>query len=139
MPMVIARWDTVGVRTHPGGGAEDRRGASQGLPGHEDVGHVWAQERKLLMADVKINATEVSLHKVQRLAESYYKGGFFCDEAVMCALRDAFELDVPEQAIAMVSGMSVGVGKSGCMCGTANGGIAALGLLYGPHRPDWSH
>ena len=83
------------------------------------------------MANVKINATEVSPHKVQRLAESYYKGGFFCDEAVMCAIRDCFKLDVPEQVIAMVSGMSVGVGKSGCMCGAANGGVAALGLLYG--------
>ena len=90
-----------------------------------------AAEGVFFMANVKINATEVSPHKVQRLAESYYKGGFFCDEAVMCAIRDCFKLDVPEQVIAMVSGMSVGVGKSGCMCGAANGGVAALGLLYG--------
>ncbi|MGI6231013.1 MAG: C-GCAxxG-C-C family protein [Tractidigestivibacter sp.] len=83
------------------------------------------------MANFEIGVREVSPHKVQRLAESYYKGGFFCDEAVMSAIRDSFGLDVPEYVIAMVSGMSVGVGKSGCMCGAANGGVAVLGLLYG--------
>ena len=97
---------------------------SQGAEGRHTRG-----ERS--MANVKINATEVSPHKVQRLAESYYKGGFFCDEAVMCALRDVFQMEVPVEVISMVSGMSVGVGKSGCMCGAANGGVAALGLLYG--------
>ncbi len=84
-----------------------------------------------MATNVRINAREVSPHEVQRLAEGYYKGGYFCDEAVMCAICDCFKLDVSEQVITMVSGMSVGVGKSGCMCGAANGGVAALGLLYG--------
>lgn len=32
---------------------------------------------------------------------------------------------------AMASGMAVGAGKSGCMCGALNGGILALGLFFG--------
>ena len=31
----------------------------------------------------------------------------------------------------MSSGMSVGVGRSGCMCGALNGGVLALGLFFG--------
>ena len=78
-----------------------------------------------------LNVTEVSPHEVERLAEGYYKGGYFCDEAVLSAIVDSFKLDVPDWIIAMTSGMSIGVGKSGCICGAANGGVAALGLLYG--------
>ena len=49
----------------------------------------------------------------------------------MCAIRDNFELDVPDAVIAMSSGMSVGAGRSGCMCGALNGGILALGMFFG--------
>lgn len=45
VPIAVARWDTVGVRTRPDGGVENRRGTPQGLPGREDVSHAWAQER----------------------------------------------------------------------------------------------
>ena len=35
----------------------------------------------------------------------------------MCTIRDEFKLDVPKEVIAMSSGMAVGAGKSGCVCG----------------------
>lgn len=43
----------------------------------------------------------------------------------MCTIRDEFKLDVPKEVIAMSSGMAVGAGKSGCVCGAFNGGLLA--------------
>ncbi|CUX26034.1 Putative redox-active protein (C_GCAxxG_C_C) [Clostridium sp. C105KSO13] len=74
---------------------------------------------------------EISLSKVQKDAEENFKGGYFCCEALMASIRDNFELDVPREVIAMASGMAVGAGKSGCMCGALNGGILALGMFFG--------
>ena len=62
---------------------------------------------------MKVNAKQVSLRKLQKDAENQYKGGFFCCEALIDAVRDNFELDVPDEVIAMTSGMAVGVGRSG--------------------------
>ncbi len=73
----------------------------------------------------------VSPTKVAKDAEELYRGGYFYCEALMCAIRDNFELDVPDVVIAMSLGMSVGAGRSGCMCGALNGGILALGMFFG--------
>ena len=94
------------------------------------------------MMNVKIGAKEVSLKKLQKDAEDSYRGGFFCCEAVMDAIRSNFEIDVPKEVIGMASAMSVGAGRSGCMCGALNGGILALGIVLGstehlgPKDPD---
>lgn len=74
---------------------------------------------------------EISIMKVQRDAENNFRGGYFCCEALMAAIRDNFELDVPKEVIAMASGMAVGAGRSGCMCGALNGGVMALGMFFG--------
>ena len=50
---------------------------------------------------------------------------------MISAIREEFKLDVPEEVIAMASGMAVGAGKSGCICGAFNGGILALGMFFG--------
>ncbi|MBF1360604.1 MAG: oxidoreductase, partial [Mogibacterium diversum] len=64
---------------------------------------------------MKVNAKSIDLAKVQAEAEESYRKGFFCCEAVMSVIRDAFQADVPESVIAMSSGMSIGAGRSGCM------------------------
>lgn len=79
---------------------------------------------------------EISINKVQQDAENNFRGGFFCCEALMAAVRDNFELDVPKEVIAMASGMAVGAGRSGCMCGALNGGILALGMFFGRTEPN---
>lgn len=79
---------------------------------------------------------ELSVSKVRTDAEQYYRNGYFCCEAVMASVRDNFDLDVPKEVIAMSSGMSVGAGRSGCMCGALNGGILALGMLFGRTEPN---
>ncbi len=78
---------------------------------------------------------EVSVKKVTKDAENNFRGGFYCCEALMKSIVDNFELDVPDAVIAMSSGMAVGAGRSGCMCGALNGGILALGLFFGRTEP----
>ena len=79
---------------------------------------------------MNIGVTEISPRAVQRAAEKNFKSGYYCCEALMCTIRDEFKLDVPKEVIAMSSGMAVGAGKSGCVCGAFNGG-----LLHELH--DW--
>ena len=83
------------------------------------------------MESMKINATSIDLAKVQADAEESFRKGFFCCEAVMETMIDHFKLDVPQETIRMASGMAVGVGKSGCICGALNGGVLALGMFFG--------
>jgi C_GCAxxG_C_C family probable redox protein len=80
---------------------------------------------------MNIGAKAVSPAKVAKDAEDNFRGGFFCCEALIKSIRDNFELDVSEEVIAMASGMAVGAGRSGCMCGALNGGILALGMFFG--------
>lgn len=94
---------------------------------------------------VEYHAVKVSPKAVQKHAEDLYRGGYFCCEAVMAAIRSDFEVNVPEEVIAMASGMAVGAGRSGCMCGALNGGILALGMFFGrteqngPKDPKVNH
>ena len=74
---------------------------------------------------------EVSVSKIGKDAEDLFRGGFFCSEALMSAIRSNFELDVPEAVIAMASGFPVGIGRSKCLCGAVSGGVMALGLFFG--------
>lgn len=85
---------------------------------------------------MKIGATEISPRKVQRTAEEKFKGGYYCCEALMSAICEEFQLDLPKEVIAMASGMAVGAGKSGCVCGAFNGGILALGMFFGRTEPN---
>lgn len=74
---------------------------------------------------------EVSIKKITKEAEELFRGGFFCSEAVVSAIRSNFELDVPEEVIAMASGFPVGIGRSKCLCGAVSGGVMAIGLIFG--------
>lgn len=74
---------------------------------------------------------EVSIAKITKDAEELFRGGFFCSEAVVSAIRSNFELDVPEEVIAMASGFPVGIGRSKCLCGAVSGGVMAIGLIFG--------
>lgn len=74
---------------------------------------------------------EISVEKVKKDAEDLFRGGFFCSEAVVSAIRSNFELDIPEEVIAMASGFPVGIGRSKCLCGAVSGGVMALGIFFG--------
>ena len=89
-----------------------------------------------LESNVKVTKNEISPSAIGKAAEELYAGGFYCCEAVMSAIRDGFGLDLPDSIIEMSSGMAVGVGRSGCMCGAANGGVMALGMFFGRHEQN---
>ncbi len=80
---------------------------------------------------MEIKIKEISLRQLQKVAEDNFRNGYFCCEALMAAIRSEFQLDVPEEVIAMSSGMAVGIGRSGCTCGAFNGGVLALGMIFG--------
>jgi uncharacterized protein len=70
--------------------------------------------------------------KIKATAEEYYRSGaFYCSEAIVKTIKDAFNLPVPDAVVAMASGFPVGIGGSGCTCGAVVGGIIALGLFFG--------
>ena len=74
---------------------------------------------------------EVSVAKIAKDAEDLFRGGFFCSEAVVSSSRSNFEMDVPEEVIAMASGFPIGIGRSKCLCGAVSGGVMAIGLVFG--------
>ena len=74
---------------------------------------------------------EVSVAKIAKDAEDLFRGGFFCSEAVVSSIRSNFEMDVPEEVIAMASGFAIGIGRSKCLCGAVSGGVMAIGLVFG--------
>ncbi|MEG1582610.1 MAG: C-GCAxxG-C-C family protein [Cetobacterium sp.] len=75
---------------------------------------------------------EVSINKIKNDAEELYrKGDFFCSEAIVASIRENFELDMPEEMIAMASGFPVGIGRSKCLCGAISGGVMCLGYFFG--------
>ena len=74
---------------------------------------------------------EVSVAKIAKDAEDLFRGGFFCSEAVVSSIRSNFEMDVPEEVIAMASGFPIGIGRSKCLCGAVSGGVMPIVLVFG--------
>ena len=75
---------------------------------------------------------EVSIKKIKSDAEeSFRKGDFFCSEAIVSSIKNNFELDMPDEMIAMASGFPIGIGKSKCVCGAVSGGVLCIGYFFG--------
>ncbi len=78
----------------------------------------------------------INLSEVAQTAGQYYKDGdFYCSEALMKTIKDTFEIDMPDEIIAMTSGFPQGIGASGCTCGALSGGVMALGMIFGRTKP----
>jgi len=76
--------------------------------------------------------TQVLPESIRTIAENYYRNGdFYCSEAIVKAIKDAFELDFSDDVIKLASGFPVGIGGSGCTCGAIAGGVMALGMFFG--------
>lgn len=54
--------------------------------------------------------TNIDINKLQDDAEKIFTTGFACSESVIAAIRDAFDLNIPDSAIAMSSGFPWGLG-----------------------------
>lgn len=78
---------------------------------------------------------EISVKKIKEDASGLY-GQYFCSEAIVSAIVDNMEIDIPKEAlIAMSSGFPVGIGGSKCLCGAVSGGVMSLGLFFGRSTP----
>ncbi len=94
---------------------------------------------------MRIGVQEVSPSYIQKMAENNFREGFYCSEALMKAIQDGFNLDAPDEVIAMSTGMALGLGGSGCLCAALNAGVMALGMFFGrteksgPHDPTSRH
>jgi len=58
----------------------------------------------------------MDLENIKRTAEDYYRSGdFYCSEAVVKTIKDAFQLPIPDNVISAASGFPVGMGGAGCV------------------------
>lgn len=74
---------------------------------------------------------------VRKTAEDYYRSGqFFCSEAIVRTINDAFGLDYPDSIVRLASGFPIGIGGAGCSCGAVTGGVMAIGMVFGRDRPE---
>ncbi|MCT4584822.1 MAG: C-GCAxxG-C-C family protein [Peptostreptococcaceae bacterium] len=83
-----------------------------------------------------MNKNTKLISEAKNLAQNYYSSKqYMCSEAVLAAINEVLEYDLPKEYISLMSGFPVGMGGSGCTCGALSGGIAALGLAYGRKAP----
>ncbi|MCP1103098.1 C_GCAxxG_C_C family probable redox protein [Aequitasia blattaphilus] len=79
---------------------------------------------------------DIDMKKLQKDAEEIFHSGFACSESVLYAIRKNFEVDIPDDAIAMSSGFPWGLGvNGGCICGALAGGCMCLGYFFGRRSP----
>ena len=79
--------------------------------------------------------TNVDLEKLQKDAVDIFNQGFACSESVIYAIKENFELDMSDDAIAMSSGFPWGIGGGGCICGALAGATMCIGYFFGRKTP----
>jgi C_GCAxxG_C_C family probable redox protein len=78
----------------------------------------------------------VDLVAIRNKAEAYYRDGdFYCSEAIIKTIKDAFGIRMSDDVVALASGFPVGMGGAGCACGAVTGGVMALGMFFGRTSP----
>ena len=80
---------------------------------------------------------ETTVRQIRERAENLYlTRQLLCTEAVLVAMNQALDGGLTEdQAVGLASGLTVGLGDSGCLCGALSGAVLALGLLLGGGKP----
>ena len=77
----------------------------------------------------------INIENLQKDAAEIFNSGFACSESVIYAIRKHFEIDISDDAIAMSSGFSWGLGGGGCICGALAGAAMCIGYFYGRRTP----
>lgn len=103
-----------------------------GIPGENNI---YLQE----VLFMNIGVTEISPREVQRAAEKNFKGGYYCCEALMCTIRDAFKLVYQKKSLQCHPVWQSGAGKSGCVCGAFNGGLHCTWNVLRKNRTGWTN
>lgn len=74
---------------------------------------------------------------IRQTAEEYYRSGqFYCSEAIVKSINDAFGLNYPDSVVKLASGFPIGIGGAGCACGAVTGGVMAIGMVFGRDTPS---
>ena len=73
--------------------------------------------------------------RVKQRAVDNFKSGLNCAESVFTAILAELDTDLPPEVMCMVTGFGSGGGLYGGTCGSLNGAIVALGLVYGRRQP----
>ncbi len=76
-----------------------------------------------------------SIARVKKRAVDHFKSGLNCAESVFLAIHEELHSDLPAATMCLVTGFGSGGGLFGGTCGSLNGAIAALGLVYGRRQP----
>lgn len=79
--------------------------------------------------------SEIDIEQMKKDAAEIFQNGFACSESVIYAIKNGFNLDLSDDAIAMSSGFPWGLGGGGCICGALAGGTMCLGYLFGRRVP----
>ena len=79
--------------------------------------------------------TNINMEQLQKDAVDIFHQGFACSESVIYALRKNFELEMSDDAIAMSTGFTWGLGGGGCICGALAGATMVIGYFYGRTVP----
>lgn len=80
--------------------------------------------------------TSIDIDQLQKDSIDIFNSGFACSESVIYAIRNHFEIDLSDDAIAMSSGFPWGLGGGGCICGALAGGTMCLGYFFGRREPN---
>ena len=78
---------------------------------------------------------EEIIARVKQRAVDNFKGGLNCAESVFTAIMAEMDTDLPPEVMCLLTGFGSGGGLYGGTCGSINGAIAALGLVYGRRQP----
>ncbi|MEG0855301.1 MAG: C-GCAxxG-C-C family (seleno)protein [Terrisporobacter sp.] len=78
---------------------------------------------------------EIDISKTVEEAKYIFNNGLACSESVIYAVKKNFELDLPDEVIAMGSGFPWGLGRAYCICGALAGGTMCLGYFFGRTTP----
>lgn len=78
---------------------------------------------------------EQIIARVKQRAVDNFKSGLNCAESVFTAVQAELDTDLPPEVMCLLTGFGSGGGLYGGTCGSINGAIAALGLVYGRRQP----
>lgn len=79
--------------------------------------------------------TDINMEQLKKDAVEIFHNGFCCSESVVYAILKNFDLDLPDDVIAMSSGFPSGLGGGGCICGALAGATMCLGYFFGRRTP----
>ena len=82
---------------------------------------------------------KIKIKELRGEAEQYYRNrDFYCSEAVVKVIKDAFNAPFGDEVIKLASGFPVGIGGSMCTCGAVNGGVMCISMFFGRDKAGGS-